>query len=109
MRCDGTRTRDSTGGSSSDTCTTCLHDGLEGDVSSVIVHEKWTGDNDGGAASFTVPGLAKDCSRLVQDDGHDAPSDSDQWVTDGILQTVHWTWAGGRNDGGVYGPLDDDW
>ncbi|WP_193767533.1 hypothetical protein [Halorientalis pallida] len=91
-----------------DTCTLFLYEGPEGDLSLVIVHEKWTGDNDGGAASFTFLGLPKDGSWIVQDDEYDAPSNFDQWETEGLLQTVHWTWAGGRNDGGAYGPLDDD-
>jgi hypothetical protein len=91
-----------------DTCTLFLYEGPEGDVSLVIVHEKWTGDNDGGAASFTFLGLPEDGSWVVQDDEYDAPSNFDQWETEGLLQTVHWTWKGGRNDGGAYGPLDDD-
>ncbi|WP_424018546.1 hypothetical protein ACOZ4N_03465 [Halorientalis pallida] len=90
------------------TCTVFLYEGPDGDVSLVIVHEKWTGDNDGGAASFTFLGLPADGSWIVRDDDYDSPSSFDQWETEGLLQTVHWTWAGGRNDGGAYGPLDDD-
>ena len=90
------------------TCTTFLYEGPSGDVSLVIVFEKWTGHNDGGSASFTFLGLPKDGSWLVQDDEYDGPNKYDQWETEGLLQTVHWTWKGGRNDGGAYGPLDDD-
>jgi hypothetical protein len=91
-----------------DTCTTFLYEGPEGDVSLVLVHEKWTGDNDGGAASFEFLGLPDDGSWLVRDDDYDGPSKYDEWETEGLFQTVHWTWKGGRNDGGAYGPLDDD-
>ncbi|AQL44214.1 hypothetical protein BV210_16505 [Halorientalis sp. IM1011] len=90
------------------TCTMFFYEGPDGDVSLVIVHEKWTGDNDGGAASFEFLGLPEDGSWTVRDDDYDASSNYDEWETDGKHQTVHWTWAGGRNDGGAYGPLDDD-
>jgi hypothetical protein len=75
----------------------------------VVVHGKLGGNaGQGGSASFTFRDLPRNGSWVVQDDFYQGPGLFDKWKTDAEPHVVDWTWAGGRTDGAVYGPLGDD-
>jgi hypothetical protein len=79
------------------------------DVYLVLIHGRLDDDNgDGGSISMEFENLSDDGSWVVQDDFYDEPSNFDRWQVDEEPQEVDWTWAGGRTDGGVFGPLGDD-
>jgi hypothetical protein len=91
-----------------DTTILFLYEDPDGNVSLVIVHEKYQGDNDGGSATFEVRGLPSGGSWVVKDDFYDSPSNYDIWDTGGSVDTIDWTWAGGRTDGGVFSYVGDN-
>lgn len=91
-----------------DTSVLFLYEGPDGDISLVIIHGKLGGDQDGGSATFRFAGLPDSGEWLVQDDFYDGPNRFDNWEIESEIQTVDWTWAGGRTDGGVFGPLEGD-
>jgi hypothetical protein len=79
------------------------------DIYLVVIHGKLEdGNGDGGSVSFTLEDMPEDGSWVVRDDFYDDPSRFDQWAVDEEPQQIDWTWAGGRTDGGVFGPLGDD-
>jgi hypothetical protein len=92
-----------------DTSILFLYEGPTGDVSLVVVHGNLDEDPEdttgGGSATFSFVGLPPTGRWRVQDDQYEAPTNYDRWDTDGGVQTVDWTWMGGRTDGGAYGPL----
>jgi len=91
-----------------DTTILFLYEGPSGRVSLVIVHGQLGGSQDGGSVTFDFAGLPTSGEWLVQDDFYDAPTNYDNWETDGEQQTVDWTYDGGRTDGGAYGPIGLD-
>jgi len=89
-----------------------LYEGPDATLSLVVTHDKPVGpetpERGGGSVTLSFRGLPTDGSWLVQDDKYDSPHNRDRWRRDGSRSTVDWTWIGGRNDGGVFGPLGDD-
>lgn len=73
----------------------------------VVVHGRLGGSDDGGSASFRIEGLPDSGTWVVRDDYYDGPSNYDRWSVQGDRIGIDWTWAVGRTDGGVFGPLGD--
>lgn len=99
------------------TSTLFLYEDPDGQLSLVILHGQYEEDAsvarpnpafDGGAVTFEFTGLPAEGEWIVQDDLYDEPTNYDVWETDDSPQTVSWVWIGGRNDGGVYGSLGED-
>lgn len=88
-----------------------VYRGPDGSRSLVVAHGKHHLEDvpeGGGSASFAFEGLPSDGEWLVRDDSYDGPDLFDEWERDGDGTTVHWTWQGGRTDGGVYTGLGEE-
>lgn len=95
-----------------DTSILFLYRGPDDTLSLVVVHDQYEPDasssqSGGGSVTFRIAGLPEDGRWVVRDDFYDAPSRYDVWQVDGEPQQIDWTWAGGRNDGGAFAPLNE--
>ena len=85
-----------------------LYDGPEG-LNLVVIHDALNDRTSGGAVTFEFENLAGG-EWVVGDDRYDAPSNYDRFseTASGDGWRVDWTWTTGRSDGGVYGPLGEE-
>ncbi|MFC6615605.1 SipW-dependent-type signal peptide-containing protein [Halopenitus salinus] len=95
-----------------DTSVMFLHEDDAGDLSLVFVHDAYTNEDGGGAASVTIEGAPSSSGWLVGSGDWQVKDDIEGNESQGFEQyeewEVDWAWGTDRTDGGAIGHLEDD-